>query len=259
MLVRILSVFAFTCLAGATVLAADNSMAGKWKLNPQKSTLTGLQEKIENVGGDKYKFVFGDEVENVAFDGKEYPTTDGFMWSVTKTGPNSWKSIHKKDGKVTSTANWVLSDNGKMFTSTLNGTRADGSSYTQTFKARRVGSGSGMAGTWRSTEMSMGSSSAMVIKENGSDGLTLAWPADKERIEMKLDGKAYPDKGPRVGEGTTVSGKRINMDTVELTGRMKDKLLYTERVQLSKDGKTLTATMHFPGVKKAEVDVYDRI
>src|SRR5665213_4610434 len=103
MLVRILSVFAFTCLASATVLAADNSMAGKWKLNPQKSTFTGLQDKIENVGGDKYKFVFGDEVETVAFDGKEYPTIDGFMWSVTKTGPNSWKSIHKKNDTVTST------------------------------------------------------------------------------------------------------------------------------------------------------------
>ncbi|MEP6686308.1 MAG: hypothetical protein ABJB22_05975, partial [Verrucomicrobiota bacterium] len=34
MLIRILSLFVSTCLAGTTLLAADATFVGKWKLNP---------------------------------------------------------------------------------------------------------------------------------------------------------------------------------------------------------------------------------
>jgi hypothetical protein len=61
-----------------------------------------------------------------------------------------------------------------------------------------------------------------------------------------------------VAKGTTMSGKRIDASTVEITGKLKGKTIYTEQMKLSADGKTLTATLHFPGVAKTEVDVYER-
>ena len=58
--------------------------------------------------------------------------------------------------------------------------------------------------------------------------------------------------------GSTVSGKRIDARTVEISGKLKGKLVYTQRMELSKNGKTLNATVHFPGLSNAEHDVYER-
>jgi hypothetical protein len=258
MIIRVLSVLASTCLAGATLLAADASFAGKWKLNTDKSKFSGLEEKIENLGGDKYKFSFGDDTETIVLDGKDYPTKYGNMWSVTKTGPNSWKSVEKRDNKVTSTSLWTLSEDAQTFTSTTDGTRPDGSTYQNVFKAKRTAGTSGLAGTWESTELKLSSPAAWEIAAWQGDGLSFITPAEKERLDLKFDGKDYPDKGPRVAEGTTASGKRIDARTIEVSGKLKGKPLYTQRLELSADGKTLTATMSFPGVAKPEIDVYER-
>jgi hypothetical protein len=256
--IRILSVFTSVCLISSTSFAAEASFMGKWKLNPNKVKFSGLQEKIENLGGDKWRFAFGDDVETITFDGKDHPAKYGGTWSVTKTGPNTWKSVRKHDGKVTSTSVWTLSNDGKKFTSVSDGTRPDGSKYHNVFEAKRVAGTSGLAGTWESTKLQLSSPAAMEISAWGTDGWSIAVPADKERTDLKFDGKDYPDKGPRVAKGTTMSGKRVNANTVEITGKLKGKVQYTEQLKLSKNGKTLTATLHFPGQTKPEVDVYER-
>ncbi len=258
MLIRILGVLASTCLASATLLAADSSMVGKWKLNPDKSTLTGLQEKIEDLGGGKFKFTFGDDEETIVMDGKEHAAKYGGMWSVKKEGPNSWKSVRTRDGKVTSTSTWTVSEDGQIFTSTTDGTRADGSTFNSVFKAKRIAGSSGLAGTWESTEMKPGSPTEWEIATYDGDGLSFITPANKERLDLKFDGKDYPDKGPRVAEGTTASGKRIDARTIEVSYKLKGKLVSTERTELSEDGKTLTTTVTFPGVTKSEIDIYER-
>jgi hypothetical protein len=256
--IRILSLLTSICLIGSASFAAESSFVGKWKLNPNKGKFTGLREKIENVGGDKYQFTFGDDVESVTFDGKDHPAKYGGTWSVTKTGSNTWKSVRKHNGKVSSTATWTLSKDGKRFTSATDGTRPDGSKYHNVFEAKRVAGTSGLAGTWESTKMQMSSPAAMEIATSQSGGWSIMFPAEKERTDLKFDGKDYPDKGPRVAKGTTMSGQRTNDRTVEFTGKVKGKTVYTEQMKLSKDGKTLTATLHFPGVAKPEVDVYER-
>ena len=258
MTTRALTLCASICLAASTVWAADPSFAGKWKLDPKKSKFTGLQEKIENLGGDKYKFAFGDDVETITLDGKEHPTKYGNMWSVTKAGENSWKSVHKRGGKVTSTATWTLSNDGKMFTSATDGTRPDGSTYHNVFKAKRIAGGPGLAGTWESIEIKMNSPAAIEIQPWEKDGWSIITPSQKEQVNLKFDGKDYADKGPRVAKGTTISGKRIDNRTVELTTKLNGKTQYTEHMQLSADGKTITSTLHFAGVAKPEIDVYGR-
>ncbi len=256
--IRILSVFASFCLAGSTLFAADASFVGTWKLNPGKSHFNGLQEKIEDMGGGKYQFAFGDDVQTITMDGKDHPTKYGDMWSVTKTGPNSWKSVHKRNGKVTSTATWTLSDNGNKFTSVIDGTRPDGSKLHNVFETKRIAGTSGLAGTWESTKFQINSPAAMQIASWNGDGWTISVPADKERLDLKFDGKEYPDKGPRVAKGTTASGKQIDAHNVEITTKLKGKTQYTEHMKLSADGKTITSTLHFPGVPKPEIDVYER-
>ena len=159
---------------------------------------------------------------------------------------------------MTSTAIWTVSEDGQMFTSTTDGTQPNGSTYKNIFKAKRTAGSSGLAGTWESTELKLSSPTAWEIEAHQGDGLSLITPAEKERIDLKFDGKDYPDKGPRVAKGTTASGKRIDERTFEISGKFKGKLLYTQRLELSEDGKMLTATLSFPGVAKPKVDVYER-
>src|SRR4029453_10476344 len=96
---RILLPCAFLGLISACALAADDSFIGKWKLNPDKSQFNGLTYKIEDAGGGQYRFVFGDDVETLTLDGKGHVTKYGDTWSIKATGPNSWESTTKRDGK----------------------------------------------------------------------------------------------------------------------------------------------------------------
>ncbi len=75
---------------------------------------------------------------------------------------------------------------------------------------------------------------------------------------MKLDGKDYTPKGPRVAKGTTVSGKGTDDHHMELTYKLKGKMTETDRWELATDGKTLTNTVSYAGVDKPEKDVYER-
>ncbi len=258
MIIRVLSVFASTCLVGTTLLAADASFVGKWKLNPDKSKLTGLQRTIEDLGGDKFKFSFGDDSQTIVMDGKEYPSKFGGMWSVKKEGPNTWKSIRTRDGQVMSTSTWTVSEDGKTLTVTTDGTRANGSTFKNVAKSKRTAGTSGLAGTWEGTDVKIDSPAQWEIAAYEGDGLSFIRPAGKARLDFKFDGKDYADKGPRVAEGATASAKRIDPRTIEMSRELKGTLMETERMELSEDGKTLTTTSTYPGVEKKEVEVHER-
>jgi hypothetical protein len=77
-------------------------------------------------------------------------------------------------------------------------------------------------------------------------------------LDFKLDGKEYTPKGPRVPPGMTVTAKRIDHDTLELTYKLKGKTTETDKYELSSYGKILTQTVTYAGVSKPEVDVWDR-
>src|SRR6185312_15678733 len=119
--------FALLSIITASAFAADDSFVGKWKLNPDKSQFNGLQYKIEDAGGGQYRFIFGDDVETMTLDGKGHVTKYGDTWSIKATGPNSWESMNKRDGKVTAKSKWTVSEDGKTFTTMDENMRPDGS------------------------------------------------------------------------------------------------------------------------------------
>jgi hypothetical protein len=125
-------------------------------------------------------------------------------------------------------------------------------------KLKRTAGTSGLVGTWESMGVKMDSTTPMQIEKWEGDGYVIERPAYKSRTEFKFDGKDYPEKGPRVAEGSTVSAKRMGDRAIEVTSKLKGKTVSTERFEVSEDGKTLTDTINFPGVDKPQVDVYDR-
>lgn len=244
--------------AASLAFGAEDSFIGKWKLNPEKSQFNGLTYKIEDAGSNKYKFVFGDDVETLSIDGKPQMTKYGNTWAITKTGANTWKSIQKRDGKVTTSSVWTVSEDGQTLTTTDENMRPDGSTAHNEAKFKRTAGTSGLVGTWESTDLKLSSPAPIEIEAWKGDGYVIVNPAYKGRTEFKVDGKDYADKGPRVPKGLTVSAKRTSDRALELNYKLKEKALEVDHYEVSADGKTLTNTINFAGVDKPEVDVYER-
>lgn len=244
--------------AAPLALAADDSLVGKWKFNPDKSQLTGLDYKIEDAGGGQYRFIFGDDVETLTLDGKGHVTKYGDTWAIKTTGPSSWESTNERDGKVTNKSKWTVSADGQTFTSIDESMRPDGSTGRNEATFKRTGGTSGLAGSWQSTSVKVLSPTSMEIAKWQGDGYTRTNPAFKETLDFKLDGKEYTPKGPRVPQGTTVTAKKIDDHSMELTYQLKGKTTETDKCEVSADGKTLTQTVTYPGVSKPEIDIYDR-
>jgi len=244
--------------AAPLALAEDDSFVGKWKFNPDKSQLNGLTYKVDQPGTGQLKFTFGDYTETFTL-GKEHVTKYGNTWLITQSGPNAWKWVQKRDGKVTSDAMWTVADDGATSTYVSTEMRPDGSSSHDETKLKRTAGGtSGLVGTWVSTEIKVGSPTDMEMAKWEGNGYSMKSPAFREETDFKLDGKDYTPKGPRVAKSTTVSGKAIDAHTMELTYKLKGKTTETDRWELSADGKTLTDTINFSGESKREVDVYER-
>ena len=62
---------ALVCLLAGTLWAADDPFCGKWKLNMEKSKFAGEQSKIEDLGGNKYKWTSGNVSDTITADGTE--------------------------------------------------------------------------------------------------------------------------------------------------------------------------------------------
>ena len=145
---RIIAVTAVTLgLAVLYVLAqAPDPLIGTWELNVAKSTFDpgpppkSTIWKYEAVGkGWKYsgKTVNADGTTSASgwtayFDGKDYPCTGdsvGYTIQLKRIDRFNTEGIEKKAGKVTSRNKRVVSQDGKVYTITSEGTDAQGKPF----------------------------------------------------------------------------------------------------------------------------------
>jgi hypothetical protein len=54
------------------------------------------------------------------------------------------------------------------------------------------------------------------------------------------------------------SARRVNGRTLEVTDKLKGKVMDTREIQLSSDGKTLTMTVHAAGRTEPNILVFER-
>jgi hypothetical protein len=244
--------------AAPLAFAKDDSFVGKWKFNPDKSKLNGLTYKVGDAGKDRVSFTFGDDTETVTL-GKAHTTKYGNTWLISKTGPQSWRWVQKQNGKVTSDATWTVAGGGATSTYLETATRADGSTSHNTVKLKRTaGNGPGLVGTWQSTSIKIGSPAGMQITSWQGNGYSMMVPTNQSTLSFKLDGKDYTPTGPQVPKGVTVSAKAEGARAMALTYKHQGKTTETDNWHLSRDGKTLTDTIHFSGESMPEVDLYER-
>jgi hypothetical protein len=245
-------------LLTGTLWAATNPLAGTWKLNPAKSKLTD-QMKVEEAGPNKYTFIFSAEnAETIVADGTDQPGIYGTTFAVTVLSDHQWKVVRKKEGHVTISAIWDLSSDDNTLTDHFTGYRADGSTTNLLYKYARAEGTSGFAGTWESVEEQVNSSFEMQVQTFEDDGLSFINPAQKMTKNIKFDGEDYAAQGPNLPAGYVTSGRRLSDSAVELTDKINGKVLDTQEVEVSSDGKTLTITTHIPGQNKPNIQVFER-
>ena len=142
MLKRTVQLLLVVCLITTSLRAADNPFVGKWKLNGSKSRLPD-EMKVKKVSANKYAFAFegGDYEETIVADGTDQPGVFGTTFSVTFEGPNSWKVVRKTDGKILLTANWKLSEDGKMLDDDFTFIQPNGSKFNVYYVYKRTAGG----------------------------------------------------------------------------------------------------------------------
>jgi hypothetical protein len=255
MVKRTLQLLLVPCLVTGTLWAAADAFVGDWKLDPSKSKLVDHM-KVESLGGNKYAFDFGGGAERIAVDGTDQQAVQGTMLSVAVEGPDSWKVVRKKDGRVLLTAAWKLSPDGNTLTDNYTEFGPNGSPSTVNYVYNRTEAGTGFAGTWEST-MPMNLSFVLQIRPYEGNGLSFIRSPQDTR-NLKFDGKDYPVEGRGVAQSSTSSARRVDERTLEIIDKVNGKVRRTERRELSPDLKTLTRTVRPVGQREPAIFVFER-
>ena len=265
MVQRIFQLLLVACLATGTLRAANDPFVGKWKLNPSKSKFTE-QMRVEVVGPNRYAITFvevglGSGVtDTVVADGTDQTAVFGTTLSVTIEKPDAWKVVRKSDGHTLLTGFWKLSEDGNILGDAFTGYRADGSTLRQDYVFKRTAGTAGFPGTWDNTsdEVSSDSVYEFQIEPYEGDGLSFLTPTAHEIQNMRFDGKDYPNAGPNVVPDSASSGRRLNEHALEMTDKVKNKVMDTRKIELSADLKTLTMTIWPVGQNNPNILVFER-
>jgi len=258
-----LATIAVLCVGAAPLSrAADQPFIGKWKLNLSKSKLAD-QMTIAPAGANRYTLTFAGvgDTETLVADGTDQPGVSGTTISITIEAPNNWKIVRKQGGRTVVDASWKLSDDGKTLTDTFIGNQPDGStSHVDLVYKRAEGSASnsGIPGTWETTEEKADTAYEIEIRPFETDGLSFLVSGGVPANNVKFDGKEYSPAGVSPTGGNTTSARRLGDRSIELTKKLKGKIVETREITISADLKTLTMTRHLVDQRVPNVLIFDR-
>ncbi len=252
---RVFLVLSLAFLAAGAARAATDSMVGDWKLNPQKSKLVD-EMKVASVGGNKYSFDFGGpQAETIVVDGTDQPGMAGTTLSVA-AGEGNWVVVRKKGSRVLLKATWTLLKDGNQLQDDYTQFAENGPTTHVVYLYDRRGPGERFAGDWVSTSEQIESAYVMNVRPFEEGGLSLAIPAEGYTKDVTFDGKEHAEPGSQ--NGRVWSARRVNERTVELIDKRGDKVVRTQEIGISEDGKTLTLTIRKTGQADATVLVFER-
>jgi len=237
--------------------AAESPFIGEWKLDPSKTRMPD-EMKVQNKGGNKYAFDFGGGDETIVVDGTDQAGCCGTLLSVKPEAGDTWIVERKKDGRLLLRATWKLARDGSTLTDYYREFESDGSTHSMDYVYQRTGEGSGFAADWQSIKETMNSPYLIEVKKFEGDGLSFITPSDHRTINIKFDGKDYPNEGSGALPGDASSVQRVNERTLVVTNKANGRVMENEEIGLSDDLKTLTITRRIPARDKPIVMVFER-
>jgi hypothetical protein len=233
--------------------AVTNTFIGKWKLIPEKSTMHD-QMKVTAVGPNRYAFDFGGGRELITADGSDQPGLEGSTLAVTPEAPHIWRVVRKAGGRTEISAIWTLSPDGKSLRDDFTGFPPNGSSYTIHYIYTPIGTASGFAATWDSTNEKPGHSE-LEVQPYQKSGLSFVSALQHSTKNMLFDGR---DRPVSAKASATCSARRPNPGTIDFTEKKNGKVVDTQHIQLSPDGTTMTITIQPANRLKPDILIYER-
>ncbi len=237
----------FSCVCAALLLcvfvqpgfAADSLFSGTWKLNVDKSKLTGDTFIITALPGGMMHFVSGSSMSyDFACDGKPHAILADRTVTCTGSPETGYDYTTMAGTAVLAKSHRSFSPDGTMLMMKGTQMNADGTTtdYEDTYK-RESGS-KGLVGKWISVKAKTGSD-AMKIAISG-DTIHVEWPSEKGYATAKLDGTFAPVMGPNIPPGAMASYKASGPAKMHWVNKYKDKVLAEGTQTVAADGKTIT-------------------
>jgi hypothetical protein len=240
MRIRYWSVVAIVMLAAVSTALAESPWAGKWKMDPSQSKLTGDTIRFASAAGGEMTYTGEGHTTKFKLDGTPVKTWSDAEVSWKKVDDNTYESKAKQNGVDLGTNTWTLAQDGKSLKVESTGTNPDGSSFDNSSDYTRVSGTHGLIGSWKSTKTNINEEQTYDISEKGPNELTWNIPAIKGVLNVKLDGKDYAPEGPTVPKGLTIALVRTSPHTLKMTEKMNGEVSLHSAMTLSADGKKIT-------------------
>jgi hypothetical protein len=236
------------CITTANPAIAQSPFTGTWKINQDKSQLTGDILTFGPAEGQAMELTAGATKYSFRVDGNNYKLPSGDVAIWRPAGPNRWTTEYRKiDGKLLSTDTWELSADGKSLSLITSGVKPNGDLYTNTEEYGRTAGTSGLIGSWKGTNLKLSSPSELTLEAVGLDGMTLKIAALKAACTAKFDGKDTAVEGPDVPPGLRLALTRTGPSSFKLVQKLNGSQISSSEYTASADGKTMTEISKTPG------------
>ena len=257
-----LAIIAVLCVSAAPLSrSADQPFIGKWKLNLSKSKLAD-QMTIAPAGANRYTLTFAGvgDTKTLLADGTDQPGVLGSTISVTVEAPGNWKIVRKQGGRTILTANWKLSDDGKALTE-----RSLATSRMVRHRALTWFTNARMAAQATPASRALGKprKKSPIQRMKWKFVLTKAtaflssFPAAaREQREVRWKGISARGRQSRCRQRHIP--RRLGDHSIELTKKLKGKIVETREINVSPDLKTLTMTRHLVDQRVPNILIFDR-
>lgn len=230
------------------------TFVGSWKENPAKTHVVPSEDLTYTFSNDTDGFVSivrgGVQLrDRVRFDGQDYPAPGiaGRTVSWTKVNDATYETTIKMNDRLLGKGTWTLSDGGKLLTQVTRPVRADGQNDANTMEyVRTSGEGMSLIGIWKPvSSRSLVPDLFIVSIDEGA--LKVFYPKNQSFYTMTLDGKEYPQVGPRALPDSSSIAEAIGPQSVRRTTLRAHRPALETVMTVSPDGRSMTIITLTPG------------
>jgi len=248
----------FTICSCALAFAADPPYAGKWKMNPAKSDFGSMTVAYEQLSAGEFKCTADGQSFTFKTDGKDVMTPWGITQAWKMVDAKNWEMVEKTNGKVSANSTLTLTGDGTSLAMKSKRIKSDGGTTDETVMFQRVSGGPGLAGKWKTKNLTSTSPETLTLTPKGSDGLAIVLGNGGSVCDAKFDGKEHRATGPMWPAGWGCVVAKNGENGVNLAWRKDGKDMYKTSFTASADGKTLTENGSAAGVNEKFNVVYDK-
>src|ERR1700722_9027834 len=218
--------------------AASPDWNGSWKMNPSKGNFQGSIFTISISADGEYRYDNGYSSFTFRCDGKDRRAQENWTQACVNRSDTVLDLTQKENGVKTRVAQWELSGDGTVFTSTATAFRPTGPVITGQVVGSRLSGSNGFAGQWRGTRDTQ--QHADMTLSLDTQTLHIGYPSAGQYIDAPLDGADAPVRGPHVPEGMTFAVRLVGRREISILEKRNGKVVTQDSLELSNDGRVIT-------------------